>query len=227
MKTNKRTRVISLLLTLVMLVGMLPLSVLPASAADTDDASSWPTGEETVTINASAIQKQLDCTKQAAFDKAYLLLSDALKSSSVRYIRLEDDIQNDENNSKIYTLYISGEKRLDLNGYEIEIWRNLYRTSTSIISGKDHYHPATTLFVVKKGADLTIYDTSSKGTGRINSNSDLIRDNNCATPNPARHLFRVASGGKLTVNGGTLEAGRTIKVFNWYTAEYPPSRTSS
>ena len=32
MKTNKRTRVISWLLTLVMLVGMLPLSVLPASA---------------------------------------------------------------------------------------------------------------------------------------------------------------------------------------------------
>ena len=220
MKIDKRTRVISLLLTLVMLVGMLPLSVLPASAAGTDDPSSWPNGEDTVTINASAIQKQLGCTKQAAFDKAYLQLSNALQSSSVRYIRLEDDIKNDENNSKGYTLYISGEKHLDLNGYEIEIWRNLYRTSTSIISGCDHYHPATTLFVVKKGADLTIYDTSSKGTGRINSNSDLIRDNNCATPNPARHLFRVASGGKLTVNGGTLEAGRTIKVFNWYSGRF-------
>ncbi len=220
MKTNKRTRVISWLLTLVMLVGMLPLSALPASAADTDDASSWPTGANAVTINTSAIQKQLGCTKQAAFDKAYLQLSNALQSSNVRYIRLEDDIKNDENNSKGYTLYISGEKHLDLNGYEIEIWRNLYRTSTSIISGCDHYHPATTLFVVKKGADLTIYDTSSKGTGRINSNSDLIRDNNCATPNPARHLFRVASGGKLTVNGGTIEAGRTIKVFNWYSGRF-------
>ena len=211
MKTNKRTRVISWLLTLVMLVGMLPLSAMPAVAAETDDASSWPTGSNAVTINASAIQKQEGCTKKEAFRKAYTMLRESLASSSIQYIRLEDNIQNDEDSTgAFFGLTVSGEKHLDLNGYTIEIWEVLKNEGP--YSG--HTHLDATLLTVTEGADLAIYDTSAKGTGRIQTNSELHRQDGCLTASPTRHVIEVASGGKLTVNGGTIEAGRTIKVWN-------------
>ena len=220
MKTKKRSRVISLLLTLVMLVGMLPLSALPASAADADDASSWPTGANAVTINASEIKKQENCTKAEAFEKAYAELQDALADSNVRYIRLEDNISNDENDpiATRKVLTVSGEKHLDLNGYEIEIW--LWLDSEHAGSVNEHTHPAITLLTLTEGADLTIYDTSSKGTGRIQTNSRLDQLESCETPHPSRHVIKVESGGKLTVNGGTIEAGRTIKFWSYWYSHY-------
>lgn len=220
MKTKKRTRVISWLLTLVMLVGMLPLSAMPAVAAETDDASSWPTGANAVTINASEIKKQEGCTKKEAFEKAYAELQDALADSNVRYIRLEDNISNDENDpiATRKVLTVSGEKHLDLNGYKIEIW--LWLDSERASGAKQHTHPAVTLLTVTEGADLTIYDTSSKGTGRIQTNSRLDQLESCETPHPSRHVIKVESGGKLTVNGGTIEAGRTIKLWSFYDAHY-------
>lgn len=220
MKTGKTKRFLSLLLTLAMIFTALPLSLLPAAAADTDNAAAWPTGTNAVTINTSAIRKKEGCTKEEAFKEAYRLLREALKNSSVRYIRLEDNIQNDESFGSEYTLEVSGEKHLDLNGCNLEIWNNLWKVETDKVWGCNHYHPPATLFVVKKNASLTIYDTSAKGTGRINYNSDLIRHEECASPHPSRHVIQVKSGGSLTVNGGTIEAGRTISCWNFFSGSY-------
>ncbi len=220
MKTGKTKRFLSLLLTLAMIFTALPLSLLPAAAADTDNAAAWPTGTNAVTINTSAIRKKEGCTKEEAFKEAYRLLREALKNSSVRYIRLEDDIENDESFGSEYTLEVSGEKHLDLNGCNLEIWNNLWKVETDKVLGCNHYHPPATLFVVKKSASLTIYDTSAKGTGRINYNSDLIRHEECASPHPSRHVIQVKSGGRLTVNGGTIEAGRTITCWNFFSGSY-------
>lgn len=222
MKINKRTRVISWLLTLVMLVGMLPLSAMPAYAADTDDASSWPTGSNAVTINASAIQKQEGCTKEEAFQKAYQLLQESLASSSIQYIRLEDNIRNDEDIDNIVSaekmLTVSGEKHLDLNGYSMEIYIN--HSKDKSYKGDGYKLLAATLLTVEEGANLTIYDTSAKGTGRIQTNTKLYRTESARTANPTCHVIKVESGGKLTVNGGTIEAGRTIKVWDAYNWRY-------
>ena len=217
---STRKRVTALLLSFVMALSLLPAMTGTASAADTDNAASWPTGSNAVTINTSAIQKQENCTKEEAFEKAYAKLQNALADSNVRYIRLEDNISNDENDpiATRKVLTVSGEKHLDLNGYEIEIW--LWLDSEHAGSTKQHTHPAVTLLTVTEGADLTIYDTSSKGTGRIQTNSRLDQLESCETPHPSRHVIKVESGGKLTVNGGTIEAGRTIKFWSYWYSHY-------
>ncbi len=211
MKINKRTRVISFLLTLVMLVGMLPLSAVPAYAA-ADKSSAWPTtGSDAVTVSTQS-------TGLSDKAKANLAAANALKAylanSTVRYIRLDSDIKcTGDDFAELVQFTVSGEKRLDLNGYTIEIWQNRYAQAYKLNSKDENCDTdrAESLFTVPAGATLTVYDTSAKGSGKINYNSKLAHDYYDSFNGPTRNIFCVENGGTLTVNGGTFDAGRTIK----------------
>ena len=202
MKTKKRTRVISLLLTLVMLVGMLPLSVLPASAAGTDDASSWPNNVTSKAVSPETFKARYNCSDAVANLYAAQYLAECLQNSEVKYIQLVADVKcTGDDFAELVQFTVSGEKHLDLNGYTLEIWQN------------QEAHKNTDLFTIPDGASLTVYDTSAKGTGRINHNSKLGKTGREGFTEPPRNIFRVEKGGTLIVNGGTIEAGRTIKTW--------------
>ena len=96
MKTKKRSKILSLLLALSMLVGMVLFSVIPANAAET-----W----ESVTT--------------------YEQFAAAMTAEGQRNVKLGADIDTGTLNSGIGlldTLAVKGQKQLDLNGHTLRLF---------------------------------------------------------------------------------------------------------
>jgi len=99
----------------------------------------------------------------------------------------------------------SGKKTLNLNGKSVEL-----NAETGI---------ETTMIRVPKGADLTINDTSGDNSGKLfcygkmtspRDEDGVIRYLNDAVK--YRNVLQI-DGGVVTINGGTLEAGRSKKMW--------------
>lgn len=105
----------------------------------------------------------------------------------------------------------SGTKKVDLNGHSLVVdYPNLYES-------------VSTMFLINAGTDLTISDsTGQQGyihyEGYIFDVDDYDVNIHYFATNMTRHLFQV-KGGSLTINGGTLEAGRSKK--QWVTNAHP------
>ena len=198
---STRKRVTALLLSFVMALSLLPAMTGTASAADTDNAASWPSNVTSKAVSPETFKAKYDCSDAVANLYAAQYLAECLQDSEVKYIQLVADVKcTGDDFAELVQFTVSGEKHLDLNGYTIEIWQNQYRHKFN--EKKD------SLFDIPGGASLTVYDTSAKGTGRINYNSKLDQKD---FKWPERNIFCVENGGTLTVNGGTIESGRTIK----------------
>lgn len=175
LKKAKPKRLLSLLLTVVILLGTIPIGALPVGAAD---APSW------ITIKGTN-----DFSRMAQ-------LTGMLSQSGTKYIKLGEDINLNYNSDSAFP--VNGIKHLDLNGYKIN-----YDDRTS--------ENCSYMFEVESGAEMYIYDSSNKKTGYIHFDGILPKDNEIS-----RSIFVVESGGKLVVNGGEIEAGRSKRV--WLTA---------
>ena len=200
---STRKRVTALLLSFVMALSLLPAMTGTASAADTDNAASWPSNVTSKAVSPETFKARYNCSNAAANLYAAQYLAECLQNSEVKYIQLVADVKcTGDDFAELVQFTVSGEKHLDLNGYTIEIWQN-----------QKAFGKNTNLFTVPDGASLTVYDTSAKGTGRINHNSKLGKTSKEGFVSPLRNIFRVEKGGTLIVNGGTIEAGRTIKTW--------------
>ena len=96
MKTKKRSKILSLLLALSMLVGMLPLSVIPASAA-----------EDWTVVNSYA---ELKAALETYYDRGIKLGQDIDTKDDFPYGLREGD-----------TITVHGTKTLDLNGKKLTL----------------------------------------------------------------------------------------------------------
>lgn len=181
-------RFMSLLLTVVMVLGMLPAMSLTASAASVD---SW-----------DELRAALE-----ADDDAVITVTKDIKGESKK--DLEDEIGT--GSSPFDTVVVKGNKTLDLNGNEV-----YYKDKNGfyVWSSQDEINieNRSVMFRIPEGASLTVKD--SKGDGKIQFDSQMVKAQPlelacyCYYVGVSRRdVFDVS--GKLTINGGIIEAGST------------------
>lgn len=213
-KKSKPKRLLSLLMTVVMLLGMLPLSVVPVSTAEAgqSDATSMLAAanglnEDLLTWNTNPTWELI---KNVFFQdtRLYLLrdwLGSNTSSTRERYIRLEADIEVSEDYLKdADKIVVNGKKVLDLNGHKI-----------SIKLGKGSgYCGRQTAFTVNSDATLMVID--SKGGGKIHGESWICAPEDMEYERASTDLFY--NKGTLIINmpDGEIETGRSKK--QWVTA---------
>lgn len=199
MKTKKRSKILSLLLALSMLVGMVPLSVIPAMAAgfgDVQITSSYPydPNPKWSSVNNSSGNRVGIASLKA--------LMETPPSGKPKYIKLTSDLEYLGDDDDHLVMSVNGCVHLDLNGHEL-------------IYGADHGAGSKPFITVNGGSELHIYD-SQNGGGYIHYEGKLTSDVG-AIP---RDLIVVKDGGKLFVNGGELEAGRSKELFGTWKESY-------
>lgn len=213
---NRRKRLTSLLLTLVMVLGMLPATTMTANALMYIGVDTW---EELV---------------------------EELTTGDAGYIMLEDDIKykmyysGHENNPKEETsagwlprdfehITIQGAKTLDLNGYSIEVVdetnasKSTYGGDVTQVREKDNY----TLFEIPADSKLTINDATGDGEITYKAYFHDIREHGLTIENEylyvdRRDIFDVY--GTLIVNGGKIIAGDAEKKWVMCGAKDPSVR---
>lgn len=215
MKTKKRSKIVSLLLALSMLVGMLPLSVIPAMAAggsdgtETIDLSAIPASaaDGTATTDPPVIKSRWQYKENPTWiqvnnsggnrngiARLKALMEDPGGGAAV-YIKLTSDLVYTGDDSYNLTMEVVGCKHLDLNGHKL-------------IYGVDASWGNYPFITVNGGSELHIYD-SQNGGGYIHYEGKLT----AYTISIPRTLIKVASDGALFVNGGKLEAGRSKEIY--------------
>ncbi len=180
-------KIMSVLLTLIMLIGMLPLSIIPTQAASYNPSPNW--------------------TSVSNKDGNYFglgVLQTFLRQPDTQYLKLTSNLKYVGDDDYKLNITVKGVKHLDLNGHSL-----VYGVDKSDYSW---YHPFIT---IEEGAELYIYDSAGKGgyihyEGKLTSKDDRI----------PRTLITVNNGGKLVVNGGELEAGRSKEIYGkWYSED--------
>lgn len=201
MKTKKRSKILSLLLALLMLVGMVPFSVIPAMAAgfgDVQVTSSYPYDPNPRWVeinNAKGNYKGISALKS--------LMGTTGPGYRNKYIRLTSNLEYVGDDDFNLLMEVNECVHLDLNGHKL-------------IYGVDNKKGGSKpLITVIGGSELHIYD-SQNGGGYIHYEGKL--DSKTAYVN--RSLIHVEDGGKLFVNGGELEAGRSKKIYGTWNESY-------
>ena len=195
-----KKRITSLLLTLVMVLSLVPLSAVPAMAADGSDGtaatdppvikSKWAYNPDPEWVGVN--NRNGDYEGLRSLEN---LLESSINNHIPLFIQLGSDIKC-YNDSGFYRLIeVNGCKHLDLNGH------------TVFYSVDDHHEDYGDFFItVKEGAELHLYD--SKGGGGINFDAQL----GSSDIKLQRNLIQVEEGGTLFVNGVKLEAGRSKEI---------------
>ena len=181
-----------------MLVGMLPLSVIPAMAADGSDGtaatdppvikSRWRYKE-----NPTWLKVSNSGGSRSGIARLKALMEDPGGGAAV-YIKLTSDLVYTGDKDFNLTMKVVGCKHLDLNGHKL-------------IYGVDP-NKHSTFIKVTENAELHIYD-SQNGGGYIHYEGKLTD----SIADLERSLIDVETGGALFVNGGKLEAGRSKHIY--------------
>ena len=177
---------------------MVPLSVIPAMAADGSDGtaatdppvikSRWQYKE-----NPTWIQVNNSGGNRNGITRLKNLMEDRGGGAAV-YIKLTSDLVYTGDKDFNLTMNVVGCKHLDLNGHKL-------------IYGVDPDRPST-FITVTENAELHIYD-SQNGGGYIHYEGKLTDSISVLE----RSLIKVEEGGALFVNGGELEAGRSKEIY--------------
>lgn len=235
---KKLKSALSIFLTLVMLLGVVPLSVTPVSAASTENN---PSSGYDMTIDFgykdkySSPQEALKGEMNETFDMlgnrksvwevfdedimGWKKNGDGFRrvlehtDESTKYVVLNSD-QTETMTKKVWEpIEISQDVVLDLNGHEIRLSDNYNADGSK--QRKEIFAHSSTMFQIIDGATLTIIDSSmktsadGKGTGSIYANGRMIDPYKYYYYNYThRDIFHVDSG-NLVIYGGNFQAGRT------------------
>ena len=235
---NMIKRIVSFLLAAVMVLGMIPAGIiqLPHAHAATDPnkydlvidfdyqtENNVKTPEEALELEMSEKQNDFSATNvvydvyDGDWDKLVEWLEDPSDSKTV--IQLQEDIYEwiypDDNWEAIK---ITGDKILDLNGYEMQIYdrRNgrkvgppPYSTSEADQSTTVSNHHSY-IFQISQGATLSVMDSggTKEDPGRIYANAIMINHQTWDfLYYTHRDIFHVLDG-NLVIYGGEFQAGR-------------------
>ena len=184
-KTNTRSRIVSILLVLVMLLTMVPITGVTANAAEPE----WTT----VTT--------------------YEQFAAAMTAEGQRNVRLGADIDTGTLNSGIGlldTLTVNGQKQLDLNGHTLRLFTNkaglgnLIKIQTSSLTLSDSSEAQTGRILGVTSTDSNVL-ISVWQTGKFTMNSGKLE---VEAGDFRRVLWRrtidCRYGGEAVINGGTL-----------------------
>ncbi|MGI6751532.1 MAG: putative Ig domain-containing protein [Anaerovoracaceae bacterium] len=101
---------------------------------------------------------------------------------------------------------VKGEKVLDLMGHEIELYGPSFKSSALYETSKNFF-----VFNIERNAILQIGDSSEEGTGKVYHHGSLIEMETNPLHFGGANIFNVERKGKLIINGGTYQAGRSSK----------------
>ena len=188
----KKKKIVSILLTLVMVLTLIPSMAVTSQAASYDPSPSW-----VLIGNHDGIKK--------SDQEWYAEMRAALEKDGTAYIRLATDIAvNSKGDSdkakKIADIKVKGNKVIDLAGKKLDI--TIYETTFM-----GNIYKA---FTITKDAELTVVD--SNGSGRIWGDSYIrAADSQQTVNNNTVNIFDVENGGKLVISasGATIETGRS------------------
>ncbi len=166
---KKAKKLVSIILTAVLLLSMIPLSTLTTSAASVYTVGTWAE------------------------------LSNALMAENDAIIELTADIDF-ESGFSYSIVNIKGNKILNLNSCSI-----VYNYKNNQVDPYMNYSNRSVMFNIPSDASLTINDDAGN-KGRISFDAYMVDPYDFVTC-AIRDIFTVR--GKLIINGGEIEAGRS------------------
>ena len=184
----KKRKIISILLTLVMLLTLIPTMGVTAQASSYNQSPSW-----VLIGNHNGIEK--------TDAEWYAMMRTFLEFQSPTYIRLATDISvdcnGDENTfKKLKDISVREKNVLDLAGHKLDItlWKSDYVINDNVFS-------------IEKNAELNVVD--SVGKGRIWGKSKVDEKLYSDWVN-AVNIFNVKDGGKLILNAAEATIGTGV-----------------
>ena len=184
----KKRKIVSILLTLVMLLTLIPTMGVTAQASSYDQSPSW------ILIGNHNGIKKTDA-------EWYEMMRTFLEFQSPTYIRLATDISvdcnGDENTfKKLKDISVREKNVLDLAGHKLDItlWKSDYVINDNVFS-------------IEKNAELNVVD--SVGKGKIWGKSKVIEKMYSDWVN-AVNIFNVKDGGKLILNAAEATIGTGV-----------------
>ena len=182
----KKRKIVSILLTLVMLLTLIPTMGITVQAASYDPSPRW-----TLIGNHGNIKK--------TDEEWYAVMRAALEKEGTAYIRLAANITADckgdgDTLKKLKNISVKGRNVIDLAGHKLDI--TLYYES----SFGFNYN----VFLINKNAELNVVD--SVGKGKIWGHSKPARYMRSNWTNRV-NIFEVKDGGKLIINAGDATIG--------------------
>ena len=201
-KTNTRSRIVSILLVLVMLLTMVPINAVTASA------------EEWTTVNS------------------YEQFEAAMTAEGQRNVRLGANIDTAELNNDIGlldTLAVKGQKQLDLNGHTLRLFTqksalgDLVKVENSSLTLSDSSTDKTgRILGVTKGDSNVLINVWENGKFTMNSGKLEVEVYTGSIRGVLwRRTIDCHYGGEVVINGGTLYVPpETYEDSNAYTTQF-------
>ena len=186
----KTRRIFSILLALAMVFTMLPAVKKTAKAAE-------PTFTKVQVSDADTLQSYLEKSGNYIIDLAndisYMFNDGYPYGSIYASVKLK------------WCTIASGIKVLNLNGHSLIISQDHQTVKNDQDWGDENeFRLYSDLFVIPAGAEMVINDPGNKGKIEYRC---FIKEHE-GNQNTTRNIFRVTEGGKLTINGGRIIAGR-------------------
>lgn len=200
-------KLLCIIIAAVLLVSALPLT---AFAAETNDSAVVGTnGDEPV------FDYEVSTSGDANTLKAYLEMDLNLKITLSADVSARIGKKGDTGAEYVHYWCTLGKgtKVIDLNGHRIDLYNDRNDRDFGSDDGFD-----MTMLLIPEGAELVVNDSTVNG-GEIHYDSALNESDMFHKELDRRNLIEVG-GGKLTVNGGRLAAGRSKKVYHGLSAHY-------
>ena len=202
MKKQFKSKILSLLLVLLMVLALAPVSALTAFAAEQN---------EVVTHDIDQIRELL----RQDGDVRIKLDADAEKK-----LTAYSDFENTKWDSQyVWTKLGSGNKTIDLNGHRLYVYDQSARSLGSLDWMDFRYIQGALLMEIPNGASLTVND--SNGGGMIWMDAEMPDKTELEGSGllMERNIFAV-TGGELTINGGEIHAGRSKEIYAQHAPKY-------
>ena len=193
MKMAQTGKMLAMLLALLLLLGMVPVSAV-GPGKETAEPPAQPAAEPTFT--------EVDVDGDTL--KAYLELDGNYKINVTGDITVQIGEAGDTHGSYVdyWANLGTGTKVLNLNGHEIAVSNDAVDSGTTV----EGFVYMCSLFGIGSGAELVVNDPGNEG--KITYKCLLKKDSRVNYRINSRNIFTVNRGGKLTVNGGNIVAGR-------------------
>jgi len=237
MKTRKN--LVCFILAFVMLFGMIPVYAAEPDASELDiseyEIAEVPAepAEEEPEMQVRALAADTTFTQVGIADTTGEKLKEYLEMDGNFIIQISCDIhawlgeKGDDSywppNVPYWCTLGSGTKVVNLNGNDVKLSydkSNAQEDDWSDMDGeyKSFYCTPMTMLRVPSGAELVINDDGNTGEISYDAYMNIERVGVGDTFLENRNLIEV-DGGKLTVNGGKLFAGRSKKFYSYFEAE--------
>ena len=228
MKSKLFKRFFSVLLSLTIITGIIPVTIISAEGA---------AGESTSNPILISTMDQLieEMEKDVTTPTYYKLTEDISHETSIETVLGNENNSGDDGFTTVRKPYMAqcvvgtGKKFLELDGHDVHYKNNAnfnLRDATSKYGSYSDKYDSLTFFYLGEGCDLTVSNTTGDDAEVWYDGWMHNRTNFLGGPNyiytAVRDVFRVEAGAELTVNNTDIKAGRNRKI--WMVNSYYTDR---